>query len=445
MLIPLPYVLASLAFTFEDKLQATKVPLTIRPNTKTITEDLPVFEDSSPGIQSALLITCAITSATLILVGLGGKLQRGKSDRAANVLDRRKVSFGSESEVARPQLGRSTSSSISRLVRRILSVGLPFYATTKLGADRITLVILVALATNFTMTNEKGTELTSIKGWKRMLRSQCWTWGSILIQIIADIAGATSHNTSSAICMGYLALGVSILALPPPFPVSKPTTSASSSEGPQSPSIAAVVRPKLETVPLVDLTLSPLVGTAEDANLTLMAGTILGVFTCILLFFSTSSTGALSSIPVGWVLLSTFASILALTLAQPQSIRLNKGLGLAFGALLCSLLSTFLCHGPWNSFMYQGVFIGISFLATNRDTQSLISESSHLEHDHHTPHQHSKVHVAQHSQPSRLSMVLLRLFQDWPLLHSILAEKDSRRIFYFMRYRNRLLYSYYPY
>lgn len=35
---------------------------------------------------------------------------------------------------------------------------------------------------------------------------------------------------------------------------------------------------------------------------------------------------------------------------------------------------------------------------------------------------------------SVVTRFLLNRVQQWPLLHSILAEKDSRRIFYFMRY-----------
>ncbi len=39
-------------------------------------------------------------------------------------------------------------------------------------------------------------------------------------------------------------------------------------------------------------------------------------------------------------------------------------------------------------------------------------------------------HLREHSSP--LTRFLLTRVQHWPLLHSILAEKDSRRIFYFM-------------
>lgn len=43
-------------------------------------------------------------------------------------------------------------------------------------------------------------------------------------------------------------------------------------------------------------------------------------------------------------------------------------------------------------------------------------------------------HTAHGENHSRLTQYLLQTFQHRPLLHSILVEKDSRRIFYFMWY-----------
>ncbi len=54
-----------------------------------------------------------------------------------------------------------------------------------------------------------------------------------------------------------------------------------------------------------------------------------------------------------------------------------------------------------------------------------------------TPHDHGH-HSHRRTPPaeprSRFTTILLPLVLRWPLLHTILAEKDSRRIFYFMRY-----------
>lgn len=49
---------------------------------------------------------------------------------------------------------------------------------------------------------------------------------------------------------------------------------------------------------------------------------------------------------------------------------------------------------------------------------------------HHEPHKA----IAPAGPRSRFTNFLIPLVSRWPLIHTILAEKDSRRIFYFMRY-----------
>lgn len=49
-------------------------------------------------------------------------------------------------------------------------------------------------------------------------------------------------------------------------------------------------------------------------------------------------------------------------------------------------------------------------------------------------HGHSHSHSSSLEPRSKFTGLLLPMVQRWPLLHTILAAKDSRRIFYFMRY-----------
>jgi zinc transporter 5/7 len=55
------------------------------------------------------------------------------------------------------------------------------------------------------------------------------------------------------------------------------------------------------------------------------------------------------------------------------------------------------------------------------------------QHDHHE-HSHNHTATSPAAPRSRFTSFLLPFMLRWPLLHTILAEKDSRRIFYFMRY-----------
>ncbi|RXG49916.1 hypothetical protein VDGE_00609 [Verticillium dahliae] len=54
------------------------------------------------------------------------------------------------------------------------------------------------------------------------------------------------------------------------------------------------------------------------------------------------------------------------------------------------------------------------------------------DHAHGLGHGHSHGHGHGHSNPSFFSKLLLRVTPSFPFLHSILVEKDSRRIFYFL-------------
>lgn len=52
----------------------------------------------------------------------------------------------------------------------------------------------------------------------------------------------------------------------------------------------------------------------------------------------------------------------------------------------------------------------------------------------HEHHDHSHAHHTKSVEPrSRFTSFLLPIVLRWPLLHTIMSEKDSRRIFYFMR------------
>ena len=58
-------------------------------------------------------------------------------------------------------------------------------------------------------------------------------------------------------------------------------------------------------------------------------------------------------------------------------------------------------------------------------------DPDHKHHEH--EHKHGQSHAHKHQSRSIFTSMLLPMVQKYPLLHNILAEKDSRRIFYFMR------------
>lgn len=426
VLIPTPFILESLFRYHENTTPTSKNSSTTSRLVESLAEDYPTSKVTLLAFELGALSACMITSTVLLMMGLGSKFVRSR-----DAPSRTKVSYPNSADAEKPQRNGVTLATVRSIIGRILSVALPLYAAAKLGANRVALIMLVALATNLMPIDGKSNDLTSLRKWKRLLLSQRWTLASISLQLGCDLTGLTNQSAMKSSWMGYVALGVSVLALPPPFPSTKPRTSAVASAGPQSTSAGSAVLAKPEVIKPTDITLSPLICTNEDTNLTLVAGGLLAVLSCIILSLSQSSAGALHPNTLGWLFLSACATVLSYTITQPQSIRHSKGLGLIFGALLCALLLTVLHHDSWTPLAYQGVIISISFAAIKQDTYSLFSKSAHSHHDAHSQH-HSHPNMVHQDHPSRFSEALLRLFQHWPILHSILAEKDSRRIFYFM-------------
>ena len=430
MIVPLPYILASLscgAYRIHQLvLQDSKVP---QMGQSTSRINLHLNTKFLPG-DGGLMLTSIFTSATLLMVG-----SRGRIGGAQKTLDRRKSSPGTRGRVASLP-SQTTKARAQQIVGRIFSVALPFYATFKLGGDRVALIMLLALAADIIRAEDEVTELKTIKGWRRLLMHRRWTLASIFLQVLYDIAGSSNYSAAWDFCMGYVALAISILFIPPPFPSHKTqpsTTSSSVSTSASSISRLLATQRDAKTmarpVPELSFKTSPLVSTAKDVNLTLAAGAIVGAFSFILFLSSTKSAGSLSLINITFGFLSICATALTFLVVQPRSMRQNRGLGLLLGSSLSLVFMAVLRGGPWTLITFQALFIGISFAATTLDTHMLSAPSVRSEHHHHS----LSLNTSHRGQSSRFSELLIQTFQQWPLLHSILVEKDSRRIFYFMR------------
>ena len=415
ILIPLPYVLASLAF---KSLVARQGPLNDLPLSYFTLREVPVLVEIS-----------TLTSLSLVFVGLRGKIGAMLASR----VDKRKKSLTGVEEVHKTQWKHLAR----RIVARFLTVGLPFYATSKLGGARVTLVMLTALATNIMTIEEETSDLAQTSGWNRLMTKSRWTLMSVLLQLVSDITGFTNSTPIFEILLGYITLGIAIFILPPCFLSSKPGVSVVTSTSPASESkTSAVLATPWETPPQLEEKsskvpmISPLICSLEDIGLTFNSG-IVGLLSTIAFIFFGPSAGAGSDGQLAWSLLSPIATALALTTVNPRALRDNKKIGLVLGSLLSSFVLNILYSETWSSFVYQSIFIGFSFAATKLDTHATSSVSLRSDHHHHH-HQPTRLKIPEHAQMSRLSEFVIQHVPHWPLLHSILAEKDSRRIFYFM-------------
>lgn len=418
ILVPLPYVLASLAFKsfIAPRDTSDSLPLSILPAPK----------------ASTLLELSTLTSLTLVLVGLRGKM----GTKSATELDKRKKSLPGMQEMQKIRWFHISR----RIAARFLTVWLPFYATSKLGGARVALVMLLALASNIMTIDEEITDLTKAKGWNRLLTQRRWTLMSILLQVLSDVTGLSNTSAAVEIMLGYLTLGITVFVLPPCFLSSKPKVHIVTSTGPASESKTSAVLatpwetpPQLEDKPSKVPTISPMICSLEDINLTLYSGAALGLLNTIIFIFSGPGAGTPSGHQLAWSLLSPLAMALALITADPRSLRGDNKFGLVFGSLLSSVVMTMLSSETWSSLAYQSAFVIISYAASKLDTRAALSVSSHSgHHQHHHHHQPTRLDIPEHAQLSRFSEFVIQHIPHWPLLHSILAEKDSRRIFYFM-------------
>ena len=430
MIIPLPYLLSSLACGASNKSQSSQ-PSIVDQLGKSMAESGRNHNVRFLAVDNGLMSACALTSVALLLVGLKGKI--GGIPTNSNL---RKSSLGSRASAA-SQSSSTATLRARRIIGRVVSVALPFYATINLDGDRVALIILVALVADIIRVEDEITELKTTKGWMRLFTNRRWTLATILLQILYDFAGSPTYSAAWKFCLGYLALAVSILFIPPPFPLPKSRSSTTSSSiSASSSSFSRVLatqwdaRTIAKAVPDLPFITSPLIFTSQDVNLTLAAGAVAGAFSCIMFLLSRTSHVALSLAEIGLGLLSAGATALSFIVVRPHSVRQNSGLGILIGSIVSLVFMTFVRGDKWITISFQAVFVGLSFMATTLDTHSRVSTSAHSEHHH---HRSTTLPTTPRVEPSKFSNFLIEKFQRWSLLHSILVEKDSRRIFYFMR------------
>ena len=391
---------------------------------------------ATPGLLSA----CALTSGTLVVVGGTSKirtfLQGQDETKSVPAGHKRTASFTTV------QVGSINIQRGRQVAGRLFGVGLPYYATIKLGSDRVGLIILAALIADIAIADNEPRDFLTKSGTKRLLSSRRWTLATMFLQLVCDLVGFTAASSLSETLLGYLALSIWVFALPSPFPtitakkayVSSPVEPSLASESNRLATLKETPA-ATQTVSPPELKVSPLVYTAEDIDLTLIVGLILGLLTSLIFFLMIPITSESFSFSLIGGFLAASASALALTSAQPHSLRQSRGIGLALGSVLSGSFLMFIGSASWIYFASQTTLAAASFAAIVYDTHKSVAITSHHSHGHSHTHEHhhqEHKHSDHHAHASRISTYLLNRTERWPLLHSILLEKDSRRIFYFM-------------
>jgi len=281
---------------------------------------------------------------------------------------------------------------------------LPYFAALELGGVKTALFSLAALVGGVSGALRTG------GGWRRLLGSQRGIAG-VLCAWIAWEGITAAAGDLHAVMIAYIALLASTLFFESPF--ASPTVAPTAQEHNREFKLSAMTSAAMFIPPLFHwvffvATLEPDPRGPVEAQSTFFWWWLLAVV-------------------VGWLGV-TFASV------KPGSAIGN--VPFAIGAATAIMGDLMLKAGEQSFWALADkcTLVGAVLGAIYFDTTSHHHGHDHG-HDHHDHHGHSHDHPSTPKKvtpPSRITLLLISASRPIPLLHSILIDRNSRRIFYFM-------------
>ncbi|KAK5107282.1 hypothetical protein LTR62_001411 [Meristemomyces frigidus] len=416
LLIPLPYLLASAAYstiTHEELSGGThELPAYARLHHGAGGQArvLPKQKFSS---DSGFVEACTLTSGTLLLVAIGAKIRAGERQ-----LDRRKDSAGMKQQFA----ALLSTGSVNAMALRAFSVGLPFYAAMQVGGLRTGLVLLSCTAAGITDANVPFRR--SLHEWRHILSTRTATLVIVALSMALDMAGWTFRAPITHTASGYIALLISALLVPPQLPLRPSTSSASTSKHSTSGSWSTGSRLSAS---------SPLTASVPDVNMTLVSGVLMSFFTIgISMLWSQSPSLTPKALTFSTLAIASMSA--AILFSQPHLLRSQYRAGLGLGCCLTASCAFLYSPTLWPGTIVNGGISALSGVAVLFDTNAFEAETPIPEHAHeahaHDDHKHSQVATAEKG-PSAVTKFVLSHCEPGSMIHGILSEKDSRRIAYF--------------
>ncbi|OQE43169.1 hypothetical protein PENCOP_c003G00814 [Penicillium coprophilum] len=332
--------------------------------------------------------TCLLTAIILVLFGCGQILR----------INHQKAGSFRFSSVILPKLNvKSVQASLSQIV----SVALPIFAALEIGGFLVAFTLLLATASGVPAIINGSPHIQEKYGRKIL------SIALLGVIIILSFLGL-NHPWDVSPFIGYAALLGSVFVAPPPFPSLR-------HNGPiPEPGIVAAQSKTSRPSHSVLVT--------TDAPLAVIGGSALAL---LITFFNRGSLFSISDFIYLLIPMGIFASSLMFSL--PPSLRSPRktGLAISVGA------AAFLCapHVQDDLLMVyatRGILATAAFFASRKDDNHLHLDTNAHNHTHGHSHSHTT------SESSRVSKWLLHKSEPYQLLHSILKEKDSRSIFYFM-------------
>jgi solute carrier family 30 (zinc transporter), member 5/7 len=374
------------------------------------------FVAHSPFIQA-----CALTTMTLLIVGVLAKVRISE-----RVLDRRKYDDGKQhTPTFGPDILRPAA--VQSAVLRALSIGLPLYSAMQLGGVRTALILLLAISSGISEWRQRAREQSHIKNAISGAQVRKFAAAALLVIVGSDLLGLTAYRLSVyQLILGYLALAVSIFALPLPLPSAKRYAGFSTaSSGKRSAMPASPTPPATPMLLPSSIIASPLLYSTDNVNLTLFAGIISLAVTALTSIFTHTALPISSSS----ILFSTATSVASASLfffSQPILLNTHGKFGVLAG---CALAALFGCTYHSSSIMIPmmySIWSGLAYVAALLDGLSASKRAANRFKD-------DDDYQAPSGEHSRFTSLLLRMVTEGSILHDVLSEKDSRRIAYFAR------------
>ncbi|KAJ5593821.1 uncharacterized protein N7459_000029 [Penicillium hispanicum] len=339
--------------------------------------------------------TCVLTAMTLLIF-------------ACSQLLRVNPQGGGTMPISSVKFPAPNVKTLQAALLQAFSIGLPIYASLKIGGFLVAFALLLATATGVPSLVDTDPRTAATERYRQKTLTIVLLAGVTLLSFL----GLNQPWDASPVS-GYLALLLSVFVLSPPFPSFRRLGPI-----PEPGLVAASISEESKGAG----TSQSSVFVTTDASLALICGASLAVLSIL-----TSGGLPFGTSDLFFLLLPAGLFAIALMVSFPAGLRSPNKLGLAIctgtAALLCSphIRDDFL-------FVYavRGILAAISFYSSKMDDSHLRLDSHSHSHSHHHGHSHVAV------ESSRITKWLLQRSEPYPLLYSILKEKDSRSIFYFM-------------
>lgn len=364
-----------------------------------------------------LLSSLGLISLALLLLGTYGKAMEHNSAH----YDRKSLGIAGDTQRT-TKAGLHAGLAIGA-IDRIAAVGLPIWTACELGGSRLAVLLLVLAASGLMPVNYAPGERSTSRNWEKpgTSRKAIPAWLCLSLFSSAYFAGALRQVVGSS------ALLIWLLAAKSPYQVSMHSPDSAISPPPSAKSTSAVLALPTEQTPettRIDLwKASPLIRTAHDTHLTLLSGVLLATVTVVL---AALTCGRNFSVVSATKFLSCALLIdLSILFCQPFRLQTKGKFGCLLG-IVVSMSVSVVSRQSWLSMSIESVLSLLGYFAAQYD-DGVFRHAKPSVHKHMHAH---KSHLPE--KPNVLTKFLMREFRTWPLLHEILQDGNSRRIFYFM-------------